>query len=569
MNVDLLIRQANVFNTFLKQFEVKDIGIVDGKFFFANTMDWSTVNIKESMDGSGKYIIPGLIDIHMHIESSMVPPSIFSKAALTHGVTTVVADAHEIVNVFGLEGMKEFFKEDTEMDIFYAIPSSVPSTTTELETTGGVIGLDEVRALLEHPRVIALGEAMNFKGIVHEPDSLIRNILRETQIKRPFLPIEGHVPDVTGEDLARFLFAGITADHTQQTPASIYEKISNGIFVELQKKSITKENIDVINDHQLYEYTAIITDDIMADDLIEGHLNANVKLAIACGLPVEQAIYMATYTPARRMGFQDRGAIVSGFQADFIMLDELEAFTIDSVYKAGKKVHQKGEPIGYPEQKPSFPSHFYQSVQGKAWKREDLQIAVSGEKAICNVIQKSDVGTFTKWVQREVAVKDGYLDWEASGLSLLVVMERYGKNGNQAFALVENGLKDKGAIGTTWAHDHHNLMVMGTSAEDMIVAQQELLREHGGYVVVQDQRIIANCALPIGGILSDAPIQELGRDLQTVRQAMVDLGYVNTNEIMSFSTLSLPVSPAIKITDRGMLDVRTHEIIPFIEKVIQ
>ncbi|WP_042147258.1 adenine deaminase C-terminal domain-containing protein [Paucisalibacillus sp. EB02] len=569
MKVDLLIRQANVFNTFLKQFEVKDIGVVDGKFFFANTIDWSTVNVKETIDGSGRYMIPGLIDIHMHIESSMVPPSIFSKAALTYGVTTVVADPHEIANVFGLEGMKAFLKEETEMDIFYAIPSSVPSTTTALETTGGVIGLEEVRELLEHPRVIALGEAMNFKGIVHEPDSLIRKILRETQVKQPFMPIEGHVPDVTGEDLARFLFAGITADHTQQTPSSIYEKITNGIFIELQKKSITKENIAVINDNQFYEYTAIITDDVMADDLLDGHLNTNVKLAIECGLPAEQAIYMSTYTPARRMGFQDRGAIVAGFQADFILLDELETFTIHSVYKDGKQVHEKGKSIGYPEQKPSYPPHFYQSVQGKGWTREDLQFAVSGERVICNVIQKSDVGTFTKRVQREVAVKDGYLDWEASGLSLLVVMERYGKNGNLSFALVENGLKEKGAIGTTWAHDHHNLMVMGTSALDMVVAQQELLRENGGYVVVQNQRIIGNCPLPIGGILSGAPIQQLGSDLQVVRQGMVDLGYVNTNEIMSFSTLSLPVSPTIKITDRGMLDVRTHEIIPFIERVIR
>ncbi|WP_414839388.1 amidohydrolase family protein [Carnobacterium sp. TMP28] len=213
-------------------------------------------------------------------------------------------------------------QEKTYLDIFYAIPSSVPSTTPQLETTGGLIEVKEVVSLLKHPKVIALGEAMNFKGITDEPNSLIRQILKKVQDTKPFMPLEGHIPNVSGETLAKFMFAGLTADHTQQTPESILEKVTNGIFLELQKKSITPENIKTIVDYGLYEHVALITDDIMADDLLEGHLDTNVRLAIECGMPVEEAIYMTTYTPTRRMGFQYRGAIASGFLADLAILNK-------------------------------------------------------------------------------------------------------------------------------------------------------------------------------------------------------------------------------------------------------
>ncbi len=568
MQIDLIIENASVFNSFLKTFERKNIAIASEKFYYISAEDLQALQPKETVDASGQYVIPGLIDIHMHIESSMIPPSLFSGAALSYGVTTVVADAHEITNVFGLEGMEAFLAEDTALDIYYAIPSSVPSTTPELETTGGFIGVAEVSSLLDNPRVIALGEAMNFKGITSEPDSLIRQILRETQLKKPFMPLEGHVPRVSGVDLAKFMYAGITADHTHQSPESIYEKISNGMFLEFQKKSITPENMAVLEEHNFYEYVAIITDDIMADDLLDGHLDTNVRTAIAAGMPIEQAIYCSTYTPARRMGFQDRGAIVAGFKADFILLDDLATIEINAVYKNGKIVHTKGATIAYPAEKPTFPAHFYDSVRCRKLTAGDLRIpiATTDTSVICNVIQIQQVGTFTEPVQREIAVKDGYLDWESSGLALIVVMERYGKNGNIGFGLVENALTQKGAVATTWAHDHHNLMVMGTDAADMLAAQQELLSLHGGYVVVQDGNILGSCPLPIGGILSDVPVQTLGHQLHAVRSAMVSLGYRNGNEIMSFSTLSLPVSPAIKITDYGMMDVHTHATIPLIAR---
>lgn len=567
MKVDKIITNVQVFNSFLKKFEWKDVAILKGKFFSIGIDASADLKSDAVVDANGNYMIPGLIDIHMHIESSMVPPSIFSKAGLTHGVTTIIADAHEIVNVFGVEGMDAFMNEETEMDIFYAIPSSVPSTIPALETTGGFIGIEEVQQLLNHPKVIALGEAMNFDGIVNDPNSLIRQILHTVQEKKPFMPIEGHVPLVTGLDLAKFMYQGITADHTQQSPKSIYEKISSGMFIELQRKSLTKENMEVVVNNQFYEYCAIVTDDIMADELLKGHLNANVQLAIETGLPVEEAIYMSTYTPARRMGFQDRGAIASGFKADFILLEDPTTMEALAVYKAGNLVHKKGDEIAYPETKPVFPASFYSSVQCEKAEWNDFKIRAEGQTAVCNVIRIAEVGTFTECVQREIPIKNGYLDWESSGLALIVVMERYGKSGNTAYGLVENALTEKGAIGTTWAHDHHNLMVMGTSIEDLVVAQNKLFEIQGGYLTVKNETVVSCCPLLIGGIISNEPIQVIGQQLSEVRQGMIALGYRNANEIMSFSTLSLPVSPAIKITDKGLFSVRSQRQIPLVEEI--
>ncbi|WNS75455.1 adenine deaminase C-terminal domain-containing protein [Bacillus sp. DTU_2020_1000418_1_SI_GHA_SEK_038] len=566
MKVDVAIINGQVFNTFTKKFEKKHVSIVGDKFYYMTTEAFDNLEAKNVIDATSQYVIPGFMDIHLHIESSMTSPAIFSGAALSHGVTTVVADAHEIANVFGMEGLESFFSQPSVMDIFYAIPSSVPSTTPELETTGGYIGVEEVKRLLQHPKVIALGEAMNFNGIVNEPDSLIRQILRTVQSERPFLPLEAHIPRVSGLDLAKFLYAGLTADHTHQTLESIYEKITNGIFLEFQRKSITPESIRVIVENSFYEYVAFVTDDVMVDDLLNGHLNALVRLAISSGMPAEHALYCATYTPARRMGFQDRGAIVSGFKADFLLLNDVDSLEIAAVYKDGKLVHERGNEIRYPDEKPHFPAHFYESIQCRALTSEDLRIKVNAsEKAIVNVIQIAEVGTFTEHVQREVAVVDGFLDWENSGLALIVVMERYGKTGDIAYGFVEHALVEKGAVATTWAHDHHNVMVMGTCAEDIIAAQKQLVDMQGGYVVTQASKVKAICPLPVGGIISDAPIQELGAQLKEVRQAMIALGYRNSNEIMSFSTLSLPVSPVIKITDKGMMNVRSQMMIPLVE----
>lgn len=553
--VDLIIKNSNVYNTFLQQFEIKDIAILDGKFYYISN-NITELKSKKVIDYKDKYIIPGFIDIHMHIESSMTVPSQFSKMALPCGVTTVVADPHEIANVLGINGINYFLSSETTLDIFYGIPSSVPSTNNNLETTGGEILENDVIELLKNPKVICLGEVMNFKELVSKDETLIKNIIKICKESKPYLPIEGHCPKITGLDLAKFIYAGVDADHTQQTPESIYEKITSGMFLEIQSKSINKETIKILVENNFYEYFAFVTDDVMADRLKEGHLNKVVKKAVDLGMPINKAIYCATYTPARRMNLFDRGSIAVGKIADFIVLDNLENLSIKEVYKNGNLY--SGENI----KKENFPSYVYNTVKCKKAVLEDFEINTKKTGYVtCNVIQINKEGNFTKKIVKNLPVKNGKILWEESGLSLLIVYERYNKNGNKSYALVDGAINKKGAIATTWAHDHHNLMVMGTDKNDMLIAQHKIVDMQGGYVVCKNQEVLAKAVLNVGGIVNDGDINQLASDIKNVRKAMNDLGYEHINEIMSFSTLSLPVSPEIKITDFGMIDTKTQQFI--------
>ena len=553
--VDLIIKNSNVYNTFLQKFEIKDISILNGKFYYISN-NITELKSKKVIDYKDKYIIPGFIDIHMHIESSMTVPSEFSKMVLPCGVTTVVADPHEITNVLGINGINYFLSSETTLDIFYGIPSSVPSTNNNLETTGGEILENDVIELLKNPKVICLGEVMNFKDLISKDKTLIKNIIKICKESKPYLPIEGHCPKITGLDLAKFIYAGVDADHTQQTPESIYEKITSGMFLEIQSKSINKETIKTLVENNFYEYFAFVTDDVMADHLKEGHLNKVVKKAVDLGMPINKAIYCATYTPARRMNLFDRGSIAVGKIADFIVLDNLENLSIKEVYKNGNLY------IGENIKKENFPAYVYNTVKCKKAVLEDFEINTKKTGYVaCNVIQINKEGNFTKKIVKNLPVKNGKILWEESGLSLLIVYERYNKNGNKAYALVDGAINKKGAIATTWAHDHHNLMVMGTDKNDMLIAQHKIVDMQGGYVVCKNQEVLAKAVLNVGGIVNDGDINQLASDIKNVRKAMNDLGYEHINEIMSFSTLSLPVSPEIKITDFGMIDTKTQQFI--------
>lgn len=560
--VDILIKNAQVFNHVTRDFRRINVTIKDGKFFWL-TPDTCEIQAKETLDLAGQYLIPGLVDSHMHIESSMTTPTAFGQAVAQYGTTTVVADAHEIANVAGLKGLQAFMAQPSLIDTFYAIPSSVPSTSPALETTGGVIGVAETRTLLKDPRVIALGEAMNFHGLTEEPESLINQIIAACRQARPTMPIEGHCPTYTGLDLAKFIYSGVTSDHTQQTPESLVEKITNGMFIQLQRKSLTAAVVQTVQAQELYEHVALVTDDVMPDDLLHGHLDEIVRLAITLGLDPKLAIYMATYTPARRMGLWDRGVIAPGRVADFIVLNDLSSFAIAAVYKSGRRVIVDATtPVAT-----RFPESLRHTVQAPALTLADLALTVpqvDGE-ITANVIEISKVGTFTALKKISLAVKDHHVQWQEAGLNLAVVQERYGHGGHMTFALVKNALTGQGAVGATWAHDHHNILVLGTTLDDMVVAQNHLIAEQGGYVVATGGKIVADAPLPIGGVVSPAPLAVLGVQIQNVRAQMQALGYVNTNELMSFSTLSLLVSPVLKLSDKGMFDVKSQRRVALFE----
>ena len=558
MQYDLIVRNVNIYNPFLKRFAAKEAAIRDGKF--VHIADHIGGNAKQVLDGEGRWMIPGFVDIHMHIESSMSIPVRFSDAVLQHGTTTVVADPHEIANVSGEEGILFFLSQDTALDIFYGIPSSVPSTNSTLETTGGIIGIEEVRHLLNNNRIRCLGEVMNFQGVVNEPDSLISKIIDTCQSIRPDLPLEGHCPKVTGADLSAFLARGISADHTHQTKESVMEKIPNGMFLEIQEKSMSQDVLDCLVENNFFDYFCFVTDDVMADKLRIHHLNHLVAKAVAMGLKPEDAIYCATFTPARRMHLEDRGAIVPGRIADFLLLDDLSSFIPAMVYKNGKLIEHKETPV------PSIPEQFLHTLHCRKAVHDDFVISCNGTKALVNIMSIEPHSTFTTHKQVTLPVKDGKLDYD--GYALLSVFERYDTSNAIVHGIVENAIQNKGAIAASWAHDHHNVLVMGTDEEDMVLAQNKLLEIDGGFVAVENHQVTAVCPLEIGGIVSARPIEDLGKDLEEVRTAMQRLGYVHDNEIMSFSTLSLLVSPEIKISDKGLVLTKQQKIIPLVEEVL-
>lgn len=563
--VDLLIENAHVFNVFLREFVDTKVTVKDGKFYWIDNK-LSGIEAKKTIDLNGKYLIPGFIDAHMHIDSSMTTPAIMGETILKYGTTTVIADDHEIANTAGITGLKDFINEPSPIDIFFGIPSSVPSTNSRMETTGGQVGVQEVRELLKDPRFICLGEVMNFKGMTAKGDTIIKDIIKTCYSQNPTMPLEGHVPAYAGEDLTQVLFAGITTDHTQQTAALVKEKVANGMFVEVQLKSMHQEVIDTIIKHKYFEHVALVTDDTMPDTLLHGHLNFLVKKAIEMGMTPEEAIYISTYTPARHMGLWDRGAIAPGRVADFIVLSDPRDLSIEAVYKNGINAQNIVVKHDY-----DFLPILRHSVNAPKLTEKDFIVKtdfIANGQIMANVIQINPIGTFTTHIQVKLDVKNYMVQWQKASLSLILVQDRYsGKSGRYSIGLVSRGILKDGAIGTTYAHDHHNLMVMGTNIKAMLKIQHQLVDEQGGYIAAKGERIVANAPLPIGGVVSDQPMSILGKRIGKVRATMQDLGYQNTNEIMSFSTLSLLASPFIKISDKGLFDVKRQTKIPLFEKI--
>ena len=599
MRPDFILKNVMVYQTFRQCFEKRDVAVAGEKFYCVSpAISYPGV---EERDGKGRYMLPGLVDIHMHIESSMTYPGEFSRITLPYGVTTVVADAHEMANVFGMDGIRAFMAQKTKQDIFWAIPSSVPATNEKLETAGASLGVKEISEMASLDGVLCLGEIMNYKDLSAEGESRTRDLIDVCRNAGKNLRIEGHCPGLTGADLNRFIYEGVDADHTQQTPQSVMEKTELGMFLELQLKSLTPEVVKVVCDNALYENVALVTDDTMADKLLAGQLNKIIETAVKAGMPMEKAIYCATWTPSRRMHLDDRGMIAPGKIADFMLLDSLDGIEPVVVYKKGECVYCKDdEACGAAEGRKaagcgaeaaevqsagvsgsqagsgapaaaacSFPDSFYHTIDCRPAEISDFVLKAEdpdAKWAEVNVMKIGTFGTATTPVKRRVEVKDGVLDWKSAGLSLAVVFERYGKNGNIGYGLVEGALTKPGAVATTWSHDSHNLFVLGTDENDMKLAQRRVLELQGAYVVFAGGKSLAEARLTIGGIVSDQPVEVLGQELKEVRAAMEGLGYVNNNVIMSMSTLCLPVSPKLKLTDHGILTVPGQEHVPLVEK---
>ncbi|AIQ27628.1 adenine deaminase [Paenibacillus sp. FSL P4-0081] len=567
MNTDQLILNAKVYNSYYKRFETANVAVKEGRFLYVGPLGAETFVAAEIIDATGQYLVPGLIDIHLHIESTMITPETFSYGILQHGVTTIVPEPHEMANVFGVEGVHEMIRasRDCQVDMFYAIPSSVPATP--LETTGGSIEISDIDELMETQRMICLGEVMNFVDVIRDPEGKSNRILQHVRSRYPGLVIEGHTPKLLDLDLHRLIYAGIDSDHTHQSIEGLTARIAAGMFIEIQEKSMTPEVVEYLIGHPVSEHFCFVTDDVMTDSLVQtGHLDHLVRKAIAMGMTPEDAVYAATFTPARRMKLDDRGVIAPNKTADYLLLSDLDSFAIEAVYKRGLQVFDRKRPQAQVMSEPQFPAHFYKSVQLEPLAEADFTVpaALPDGRYGARVMMVNNVSTFTEEKHVEAGVKDGLLQWEETGCGLIATFERYGKNGNRAYGLIGGDTIKRGAVATTYSHDNHNLLVVGHNAADMVLAANTVIAGQGGFCVACGGEVLALLALPVGGILTEAPLAETAEQVLALRTAMESLGYNHYNPIMSISTHSLPVSPALKITDHGLIDVGAGKVVPLL-----
>lgn len=570
MGVSLLIRNVLVFNSYLKRFRPGQVAIRGGNFCYISLDPDEKIQAESILDADGCYMIPGLIDIHMHIESSMLSPAAYGQCAAKNGITTIVSEPHEIANVKGIRGVEAMIHgaENALIDILYGIPSSVPSTNATLETTGGEIFAEDMKRLLNHKRVVCVGEIMNYRGVLEENDLEITKFLQYLKKERPGFVIEGHCPSLVGQDLAKYLELGIDSDHTEHTLAEFRQRVENGMFMELQSKMILPEIIEYIVRENVFEHCGFVTDDTMADRLAQaGGLNAVVDKAVRAGFPLEEAIYCATYTNARRMHLYDRGVIAPGKLADFLLYRSFDGFHPSAVYKSGVCIYEENRaenPAGVSG--PVFPPDFYQTVHVPEVTAEDFRIAVPDNLSSAEVraITVNPVRTQTTEIRLSLPVKDGFLDWMQSNCALAAVIERHGNTGGIAFGLVAGTGLHSGAIATTYFHDHHNLFVLGRDPKDMALAVNRLRKTQGGILTAKSGKITAELPLPVCGLLSEDCASEVGKKLSAVRSSMYELGYRHDSPIMSLCTLGLPVSPALKLTDKGLVDVRSGKTVPLL-----
>ncbi len=572
--VTLAIKNAQVLNAAFHTFMKADLYIDQSHFAWIDYEQNAPYEADTVIDAQGALATPSLIDVHMHIESSMLTPGPFCEYIAHHGVGTIIAEPHEIANVFGIEGIQALVEagRHSPIDVYFGIPSSVPSTDLTLEGPGAKIDQNDMKTLLGLPEAKCLGEVMNYQRIVREnPQLEVKDFIDWARIHRPDLVLEGHCPKLIGKDLARFIELGIRGDHTEHTVEELQDRYRQGMLVEIQNKMVRPEVIEFIKAHQLYERTSFVTDDVMAHDLTRhGHLDHVVRRAIKAGFPLAYAFYCATTVPARHMHLYDRGEIAPGLLADLVLWDP-ETLTAKTVIKAGKRLTEKPQTWTPASIEAMFPEHFSKSVKLEALTLKDVIIHTDPaiKKVRAKVLRVYADSTRVTMREVELPVNDGILD--TAGFLTGFCFNRHGaltphdEYNLGAFALFEGEALKEGAVATTWFHDHHNLFVLGKDPQSRLKAANRVIELQGGMVVTKGDEIRGELPLPIAGILSQLDVTETAQKLQCVWEALVDQGYNHLSPIMSTGTLGLPCSPFFKLSDKGCVDVVNGKLVPALE----
>ncbi|QVK20803.1 adenine deaminase [Mycoplasmatota bacterium] len=546
---DLVLKNANVVNVFSHEIQHGDLAIDNGKFIGVGNYKG---NIE--IDLKGKYVAPGLIDAHVHIESSSSTPIEFARAVLPRGTTTIVADPHEIANVLGLDGIHYMLKtsKDLPLKCYFMLPSCVPATS--FESAGAFLDANELKKLIDHERILGLGELMNYPGVVSADEAIIEKI---RMAKNAGKIIDGHGPVIKNEELNAYSIVGIRSDHECTSGSEMLNQIRTGMYIAIREGSACKDLVNLIggvtpsNERR----TMFCTDDRHPGDIVNyGHIDNNIRLAIKSGINPITAIRMGTLNAAECYNLKGIGAIAPGYKADFIIFDNLKDFNVLETYADGKKVYDdwyKGISVSK-----ELNSIVTKSINLKEMKEKDLKIRLNSEKV--NVIKVIPDSIVTEKVERIVDTQDGYFKYNPNiDIVQYYVIERHNSTGNIGKALIENfGLRN-GAIASTISHDSHNLSVISDNTHDAFVAIKEIERIGGGIAIVQNGEVIGSVSLPIAGLMSNEKMEILSEKFKNLYFLTYKKLNINPRikSLMTLSFMALPVIPEIKLTDLGLFDV--------------
>lgn len=558
--VDLLLRNARVIDVFSGQIERKDVAIWQGLI-----VGFGDYSARRVMDLEGAFLCPGLIDGHVHIESSLVTLPRFARSAAVRGTTTLVIDPHEIANVLGKDGI-HFMAESAAglpLNVFLMIPSCVPST--DLETSGASLRASDLKMLLKKPWALGLAEMMNFPGVIKADPEVMKKIVAAGG-KR----IDGHAPLLSGKGLSAYVTAGIRSDHECTTLREAREKLASGMWIMIREGTSArnlKDLIPLVTPENSRRFL-FVTDDRHPHELIEeGHIDFLVRKAIEEGLSPLSAIQMATLNAAEYFRLDDLGAIAPGYRADLVTFDHLSPFRVDKVFKDGILVAEKGFLLPGPwEERTRRPaqgensSKIHHTIRIGNLSIENLRLRSS--VPLAKVIQLIPGQILTQKTLKKVVLKEGIAQPNLrEDILKIVVVERHQGTGNVGIGFVRGFELKKGAIGSSVAHDSHNIVVVGTSDEEIWVAVKAIEKMEGGLVVVSEGKIRSAVELPVAGLMAERSVSEMEESLSRLNQAARDLGSRLDDPFMALSFLSLPVIPELKITDKGLVDVNRFKIV--------
>nr|WP_251046189.1 adenine deaminase [Oceanobacillus sp. ISL-73] len=549
---ELVIKNAEVLNVFTGDWKKTDIAITEG--YIAGIGEYEGEQI---VDATGKKIVPGLINGHVHIESTMLTPREFSKVMLKHGITTAITDPHEIANVAGKAGLEYMLNasDALPMNIFVNMPSSVPAT--QFEHNGAQLDAKDITPYFQNSNVLGLAEVMDFPSVANAEEKMLEKIA--STIQQGGI-VDGHAAGLSKEDLNIYMAAGIRNDHESVSAQEGKDRLEAGMYLMIREGTVAKDLeslLPIINEKNARR-CVFVTDDMLLDDLVEnGDIDHIIRKAIQFGLDPVMAYQMATLNTSECFGLRELGAVAPGYIADFLILNDENQVDIHQVYKNGKCVVDEGE---------INQSYFSASLTDantlpkpciQQLKTSDFSIQITQD--YCNTIEIVPNKIITNHICEKVDIKEGkFVPSIDKDQLLIAVVERHKGLSYIGKGIVKGFQMKEGSIATSVAHDSHNFVVVGTSEDEMLTAIKKVEQLDGGLVVTKQNQVKAHLALPIGGLMSDKGYLDVYEDVLKLNHAAEDIGIPATfNPFLTLSFLTLPVIPALKVTDQGLFDFKT------------